>query len=337
MQFASVLSHAQDQHFVYLQTENKQPFYVILKSVTYNSSASGYLIIPKLLNDTYNITVGFPKNEFPKQALSFVVNNNDLGYLLKNFGESGWGLFNLNSMKVTMGASANDPSIPKSSNNSDDFTKTLSEVVSTDLSSVSKNPVPVKVQNEKKIGKQIKLISNVNDASGRQMVYVAFENNYNDTITVFIPAATQTPSIEIVNSSNKQEEVITNNNIPESEIPSANQSGKSSKGNLSKLKMINSDCKNIANDKDFLKLRKLMAAKNSEDAMVQVASKEFRKTCFSTDNLKNLSMLFFTDKGRYSFFDAAYSHVYDSDNFGTLKTLLTDNYYITRFEAMIHK
>ncbi|MEO5966709.1 MAG: hypothetical protein ABIP69_00490, partial [Ferruginibacter sp.] len=203
MQFASVLSHAQDQHFVYLQTENKQPFYVILKSVTYNSSASGYLIIPKLLNDTYNITVGFPKNEFPKQALSFVVNNNDLGYLLKNFGESGWGLFNLNSMKVTMGASANDPSIPKSSNNSDDFTKTLSEVVSTDLSSVSKNPVPVKVQNEKKIGKQIKLISNVNDASGRQMVYVAFENNYNDTITVFIPAATQTHSIEIVNSSNK--------------------------------------------------------------------------------------------------------------------------------------
>ena len=339
MVFASVIAHSQPQHFVYLQTENKQPFFIVLNSVTYNSSASGYLIIPKLSNNTYNITVGFPKNEFPKQMLSFKVDGNDAGYLLKNFGESGWGLFDLNSMKVTMGASSNDPSLVKTTNNSDDFTKTLSEVVNTDLSTVSKTNQSSVPQNVKKIERQIKLLSNVKDASGRQMIYVAIENNNIDTITVFIPAFAVSPESDSTPSSTEPEkrEIVKDKN-PEIEISASDNNREVNESfSAPAVKMVNSDCKNIATDKDFLRLRKLMAAKSTEDGMIEVAAKELKKRCYSTDNLKNLSMLFFTDKGRYSFFDTAYPHVYDSDNFSSLKTLLTDNYYILRFDAMIHK
>ena len=41
--------------------------------------------------------------------------------------------------------------------------------------------------------------------------------------------------------------------------------------------------------------------------------------------------------GKYMFYDAAYAFVSDSDHYYTLEKQLTDNYYITRFRAMIHK
>lgn len=334
MSFTSFVSKAQSQHFVYLQTENKQPFYIVLNSVTYNSSASGYLIIPKLQNSTYNFIVGFPKNEFPTQSLSFVVDDNDKGYLLKNFGASGWGLFDLNSMKVTMASSTGNPSV-KAENNTDDFTKTLSEVVNTDLSSVSSKESSIPSLNIKKNIRQIKLLSNRKSASGREMVYLSIDNNITDTITVFFPVSSMSSDENLV--SQPKTEKAEKNKIDDGSVTESTSDEKVETSKSPDAKIINADCKDIASDKDFLKLRKVMAAKSTEDGMIRAAEKEFKKRCFSTDNLKNVSMLFFTDKGRYSFFDAAYQHVYDLENFPSLKTLLTDNYYILRFEAMIHK
>src|SRR5690606_32020584 len=52
---------------------------------------------------------------------------------------------------------------------------------------------------------------------------------------------------------------------------------------------VNSDCKNFAKDADFLRVRKKMAAETNNDAMIQVAKKEFRIACFSTEQIRNLS------------------------------------------------
>lgn len=99
--------------------------------------------------------------------------------------------------------------------------------------------------------------------------------------------------------------------------------------------MINSDCKNLATDDDFLKLRKKMAAQKSDENMIVIARKTFVSKCFSTEQVKNLSSLFLKDEGCYNFFDAAYPHVNDTQNFKTLVSRLTDEYYINRFKAMI--
>ena len=78
-----------------------------------------------------------------------------------------------------------------------------------------------------------------------------------------------------------------------------------------------------------------MAASSSDDAMVDAAKKAFKATCYSVEQIKNLSALFLNDAGKYNFFDAAYPHIYDSQNFGALQNQLTDQYYISRFKAMI--
>src|ERR1700709_932100 len=93
-------SKAQQPHFVYLQTDNNQPFYVLLKSKNYSSSSIGYVILPKLENGDYRIKVGFAKSETPEQDYLLKVKDNDQGYLIKNFGEKGSGIFNLQTLAI---------------------------------------------------------------------------------------------------------------------------------------------------------------------------------------------------------------------------------------------
>ncbi|HET7897158.1 MAG TPA: DUF4476 domain-containing protein [Flavisolibacter sp.] len=97
----------------------------------------------------------------------------------------------------------------------------------------------------------------------------------------------------------------------------------------------NSSCNNLASEKDFLKLRRKMAGKESDEEMVNEARKEFKSRCFSVEQIKYLGMLFLTSAGRYQFFDAAYSHVSDKKNFASLSSEITDDYYLKRFKALV--
>lgn len=94
-------------------------------------------------------------------------------------------------------------------------------------------------------------------------------------------------------------------------------------------------CKTMASDADFFKLRKAMAAKVSDEAMVDEAKKSFRSRCFTTEQVKNLGSLFLTSAGKYQFFDAAYPHVSDPAQFSSLSSEIRDDYYLKRFKALV--
>ncbi len=142
-----VLLTAQLNHFIYLQTEGKQPFYVKLDKKVFSSSASGYLIIPKLKDGQYNITVGFPKSENKEQTYACSIDNKDAGYLIKNFGEKGWGLFNLQTLDVVMAGSTAVKTELVKSEKTDEFSNMLSEVVN-DPSIKQQEKAPAKQKEE---------------------------------------------------------------------------------------------------------------------------------------------------------------------------------------------
>src|SRR6478736_86813 len=86
--------------FIYIQTENKQPFYVKMDKRILSSSASGYIILSRLIDSTYKLSIGFPKNEWPEQNVTITLKEAGAGYLLKNLGVKGWGLFNLQTRET---------------------------------------------------------------------------------------------------------------------------------------------------------------------------------------------------------------------------------------------
>ena len=178
---------------------------------------------------------------------------------------------------------------------------------------------------------------------GIEMIYVDDNGDTKDTIRILIPSdkkknkeiKTTEPvvSAPTIQQDDKPKENKAEYKISEQEKEIIKEANKE----VLKPAMINSDCKNFATDENFLKIRKKMVAENNDEDMIRAARKIFKTKCFTTEQIKNLSVLFLKDEGKYMFFDAAYPFVSDSEMYSTLENQLSDNYYITRFRAMIHK
>ena len=91
---------AQEQHhFVYIQSEKGQPFYIKHNGKVLSSTERGYIIIPQLDKGTTPITVGFPQSGARESQFYLKIAKNDQGYLLKKSGESGYSLYDLQTFR----------------------------------------------------------------------------------------------------------------------------------------------------------------------------------------------------------------------------------------------
>lgn len=138
----------QKVYFVYLQSEQEQPFFVKLNEKVHSSSASGYLILSKLKDSSYTINVGFPQNRWPEQRFAIDIKAKDHGFLLKNFGDRGWGLFDMQTLAVQM----SQTTVNKEINNTvkkpvSAFTDILAKAA--DDSTLRERPVVAKAEEKK--------------------------------------------------------------------------------------------------------------------------------------------------------------------------------------------
>jgi len=162
--FSSAISlNAQKVYFIYLQTDNQQPFYARIGEKIHNSNPLGYLILSNLRDSNYSINIGIQGSQTPDQPYSVTVNRKDQGFLVKNFGDKGWGLFNLTTMGIIMPAAnpvnANAVQTVKTERREDNaFTNLLAKAA--DDSTIKEKPIiekpvekkvePVVVINEQK-------------------------------------------------------------------------------------------------------------------------------------------------------------------------------------------
>ena len=426
---ASSSLKAQKVYFIYLQTDNLQPFYARMGEKIYNSTSTGYLILSNLRDSVYSVNIGIQGSQAPDQPYSITVNRKDQGYLVKNFGDKGWGLFNLSSMAVTMpsvsSVNTNPVQIVKTEKREDNpFTNLLAKaaddstikerpiiekpeekktetiVLTTEKKEepkteikenippkqeeIKKENIPVEKKEEPKVDttasktqiqesdnaarikadsiaavkkqedeflkqealrKQdsidkarietnnkaeykrsvVKLKSESSTTAGVGLVFIdLLADNTTDTIRILIPAETKkTTPVEI-----KQEEKKF------LDIPPVDSAQKEV---ARPMAIKNNNCKTVATEDDFFKLRKKMVSERNNDDMIAEARKVFKAKCFSTVQIKNLSALFLTDEFKYKFFDAAYQHISDSENFSTLQSELKDEYFINRFKAMVQQ
>lgn len=541
---------AQQKHFIYIQADNRQPFYVRMDKDILSSSATGYLIIPKLVDSSYDLFIGFPKNEWPEQKVTCVVNNNDLGYLLKNFGEKGWGLFNFQTMDLVMANVKPQDDASLAVKNNDPFANALSDVVkdpkiktqevdTTELMvDLGKKKMDSATNKLKKAVARVKPKTNVKQnistpvaqkdkiskirsrklADGLNVVYVDRVNGISDTVSVVFPveppvvkakpekkpvvknvvkkdstydvlnamkrayekknrldslkkakadalaadaairktrtdsiAAAKKARIEELAAAKKAKEaaiaeakkakadsiaavkqakldaiaaakqakldaiaaakkaakekadslalaslqpnvpVPTNNPRIDSVISAQDTLGNiassaagkhedvqpeekkpvveekqpvvEAKQPIMEEKQPNAEekkpvveakkpveeplvsrspsnvepvvCKYIADGDEFLSLKKKMSRAKSDNEMLFIAHQLFLKRCVSAKQIERLAVMFNNDMARYNLFDDAYHYCADKENFPALQSMLTDDYYIKRFKAML--
>jgi len=425
--FVSASVKAQKVYFIYLQTDNQQPFYARMGEKVYSSTASGYLILSNLRDSVYSLKIGVPASQVLDQPYSITVNKKDQGFLIKNFGEKGWGLFNLSSMAITMPASnsLNPVQTVKTEKREDNaFTNLLAKAA--DDSTIKEKPImekpaekkadaplvtiekkeeikndvkeiippkqeevkkviePIEKKEEPKVDTTInknqveesnnaakmkedsisaartreaellkqeelrkqdslekarteanvateykkstvKLKSESSTTTGIGLVFLdVLSDQVTDTIRILIPPDTKKTAA--IQQKEEEKRFL--------DIPSVDSV---EKGTAKTVTTKSNNCKEVALEDDFFKLRKKMAAESNDDGMITEAKKLFKAKCFSTLQVKNLSTLFLTDESKYKFFDIAYQHISDSENFSSLQSELKDEYYITRFKAMLRQ
>jgi hypothetical protein len=286
---------AQERHFIYIQSNNNQPFYVNLNNTIYSSTASGYVNISQLLQGKYYLTIGFAKNIYPEQK--FIVDIEEatpgLGFSLMQKNNTNWYLSNYITNEII---------------NSDNEIKISTENVV--KKEVVKSIPPVIVPATVAIQNIIKSFEK-KSSQGVDLIYIDQSNSAKpDTITIFIAA-----------------------NIAETET--ANPSSSASPIIPVNSKQIQENCKYVANNEDFFKLRLDMAAANTEEKMLVTAEKSFAAKCFLTGQLKNLSVLFLSEENRLQFFQLAQYHVADSENFSSLQSQFANQSTRAKFNTLL--
>lgn len=405
----STQAFTQLNHFIYLQTDNQKPFYLKYNNRIFSSSATGYLILSKLKDGKIDLTIGFPKSDLSEQMFQCTIDNADRGYLIKNFNEKGWGLYDLQTSVILYAAAGTET---KTNTNAvatvqtvkdDPFANMLSQVTqdsTVKTVTVKKEEKPVLVDTPKPapvIATQQKQKDTIKTEAVSQPVkineppvvvepawiapakssveqigkYPSREGNdfvfevknsvgEKDTIrlfialdTTFIQESVQSPVLPVVvktdtivplkqdtllqvkeEKKEKPSEPVVQQKEPQKEevkppVTIVNEQ-------KSEVKLLpNSNCKATANEDDFIKLRRKMAGESNDEAMVNVAKKIFRTKCFSTEQIRNLAVLFLNDEGRYRFYDAAMLFVTDFGNFKQLEETIHDDYYKKRFIALL--
>lgn len=404
--------HAQPRRFIYLQTENKSPFFVKIDGKYLSSSEYGYIIIPQLTDSTYNLSIGSTENKWIAQDISISTKVANAGYLIQSKNSKNFALVNLSTMQplksINQQISGTSVEIVKSN---DEFARILAEVV--DDPTIAQIEVGNKIPDVKKENQsdktetvntripekdpltvttaavekteiknttipenntfkvatvvnsisEISRLSYVSMSDGLKMKYLDVSGI--DTIDVFLPVkkTVRTKSLESESSASVKEPVQTvssnsdkrfldmklqnpniaadsvaaqNSDFVISEKKSDNSQASYNQSEIEKKGKSNSDCKSIATQTDFLKLRSHMASAGNEAEMTKTAIKIFASTCFTTEQIKNLGALYLIEEERYKFYVAAYPYVSDLFNFATLQDQLTDAYYQNRFKVMVN-
>lgn len=345
---------SQKVYFIFLQSESEQPFFVKLNEKTYNSAPPGYLILSHLKDSSYNFKIDFPQNKWPGQQFSVIIKSRDHGFLLKNFAEKGWGLFDLQTMGVQMSAenSAKDKIIKTELKEVSAFTEMLSKAANDPslkekpVATVKQDQKPVLVQSaivlqEVKTQKEQPIVNTVliepplkkkeeapiatHDETNNktQQAQTGFAQSYKKSIVIKKSESSTTEGFgltfidQYADGANDTIRII---------IPNQNT--------LSEA-LVKNNCSTIASENDFLKLRKKMAGQKTEEFMINEAKKEFNAKCFTIEQIKNLGTLFLNEAAKFQFYEAAYPYSSDKNNFTVLQAELKDPYFIHRFKNLL--
>ncbi len=414
----SAVAEAQRLYYVYLQTDPVQPFFVKMGEQVIPAASSGFVVLPRLKDSTYQLRIGFPDNKTPEQRFQLQVKGNDMGFLVKDFGQKGWGLFNLQTLEVIAADQTPGLATRMEPREVSVFTDVLSKA-SNDPSLKMKPVAPVVVENpqEKKEAKPVAAIEPVQKDTVQSRDVATQDLKEEKPLSPVAEPARDTaltraaPQVAPIKEEVKAEPVAEMKQevrVEEKEVKPAPAEVKEEMRETPKLaeqhadesnwsrsvvarrsessttegfgltftdtygdgrvdtiriiiphprpglavietpaapvqkevvvkpkQELKNECKGQGTESDFLKLRKKMAAEDSDEGMISEARKVFRAKCFTTEHIRLLGGLFLKDGGRYQFFDLAYEHVSDAVNFPGLVGELKDPYYISRFNSML--
>lgn len=328
------------QHYVFIEAEGQQPFYLKKGGDTYSSSATGFIILSKINSKDIDFIIGFPNKLYPEVGFKIPSVHQDRGFALRQQAGKGWVLVDRQTANVITGGVV-DSRQPLSSNTSSssgfadllaDATgdKTLlekstvivtsAEKTTTTLAKPKANVAATKTQpNTKQPIKPTSLgivrsYIQVEDSSLLRIAY--FEKGAKDkwdTIIVEIEKRVSSPF------QNKPEVLSNTPILPSGSAPSAKEAIIDKPKELSGVVESVGCSHPIALPKDVRELQRKMAKATSFEEQIALAVKTFNERCFTTKQVKELGAIFWEEQNRLTFYSRLRKYVADPSLYGELE------------------
>ena len=366
-------SHAQQNHYIYIQSENNQSFFIRTKDKVYSASEAGYVIVPNLSEGMFDFIIGFPKNMSRPIAYQIEIKQKDIGFELKKENDSTWVLFELQSNEKIEGKIYQKAPGYSIENNTDEFSLLLADV---------SNTPSIKTRRVKPASEQMEdsAMLAVNNKTTPTVSETPEAASIKSEVTKAAPVETIPENIPEVKTSTPIEPAIPSE-VVKKEFDYLDSTGRSlvylisigdkvekvvmflpytdkstkkkvkskpQKDSLQVEKVVVKveekanapiteikPCAKEASEKDFFQLRKRMVDQNEETKMIEIALSVFKIKCFTVEQIKNLAVIILNEKNRYHFLEITYPYTTNKTAFGELQILLTEADNINSFKALL--
>ena len=363
------------QHYIFIEADGQQPFYLKQGNTMLSSSAAGFLIIPKITASEMEFSIGFPKNIYPE--VSFYINgiDRDRGFQLKMMEGQDWSLFDRTSLEVIKGgvpkAAPIEMKLPQKEEGG--FAKLLA--VATDdqsllvkmpkkespgkpasITPVTKAGLTATITNaglKDSIGKkdkvapyQISISTQVEDADVKRLVYVEKTTKGNtDTITVeiekkIVPVEEPLKQSQDTALAETAAKAITPTVISTDTnalVDKPKDKADSAKTSVQppKASPIIVCDRPIADYKDIRALQKKLLGIKSDEEQRNYAVKAFGQKCFNTKQALEIGWFFVDEASRLQLFKALQPLISDKASFGNLEVSFLKEENIISFRALV--
>jgi len=363
------------QHYIFIEADGQQPFYLKQGNAMVSSSAAGFLILPKITASEMEFSIGFPKNIYPE--VSFYINgtDRDRGFQLKLMEGQGWSLFDRTSLEVIKGESPKaaliEMQLPKKEEGS--FAKLLATATD-DKSLLEKKTKKDSAENtspgisitkaglavdatksgvkdslskkDKVIAAPISINAQMEDADVKRLVYVEKTiKGTADTISVEIDKKKDAATEPVAKPQDstlaaRPQKVIAPVAVQVdtmTQVLKSKEQDNSSKATtqVSKTSPIIVCDRPIADYKDVRTLQKKLLGIASDEEQRNYAVKAFGQKCFNTKQALEIGWFFLDEASRLQLFKALKPLISDKASFGNLEVSFLKEENITAFRALV--
>jgi len=346
------------QHYVFIEAEGQQPFYLKKGGDTYSSSATGFIILSKINSKDIDFIIGFPNKLYPEVSFKILGVQQDRGFALRQLEGKGWVLVDRQTASVIAGGVVDSrQTLSSTTSSSTGFADLLADATGDKTLLEKSTIITVPAEKTSTIGAKPKqnILAAKSQPSAKQpnkpaslgvvrsyiqledssLLRIAYfekgaKNNW-DTIIVEIEKRLNTPL---------PSKPLILNNTPTSS-PGLSSSSKEAVVDLPKQSAVvveSVDCSHpVALPKDVRELQRKIAKASSLEEQIEVAVKAFNERCYTTKQVKELGAIFWEEQNRLTFYTRLRNYVADPSLYGELEQSFLQEASKKAFRDMLKK
>ena len=355
--FAGYANSALAQHYVFIEAEGQQPFYLKRNGETYSSNASGFIILSKITDNVVDVIIGFPNRVYPEFVFKISGLEKDRGFHLKRGEKGNWVLLDRITQNLVLGTLIDQATAVSSGQaiSSSSFAQLLSETTGDKslldkswsladqekpvLTQVKTNsaPSPLKPVPSKQLVSQSPTLTSIK----------AFIQSDNDNVKRImyvekgLKGKLDTIFVEIEKQKKETINPLSSIAIREAVVEKDSTVAASPKQIDTDIKFSTTGvvgCTNpIAMPKDIRELQRKMGRASSDQEQLELVVKAFGQKCFTCKQAGELGSVFVDEQKRMELFAKIKNLVSDPALFGELEQTFLQPESIKVFRELLKK